>query len=62
MQARADGADGDVENYGDLLVGELFEIAEDDDFFEQEGKRFQAFMEGSEGLGPGEEFGGTFVG
>ena len=42
MQAGADGADGYGEDEGDLLVGELFELAEDDDLFEKERKVFPA--------------------
>lgn len=61
MQARANGADGDVEDEGDLLVGELFEFAEDDDLFEDEGERVEAFAEGSECFSARKRLAGAFV-
>jgi hypothetical protein len=54
MQAGADGANGDGEDEGDLLVGELLELAEDDDLFEEERKVFEPFADGGDGLGAGE--------
>jgi hypothetical protein len=62
MQAGADGADGDGEDEGDLLVGELLELAEDDDLFEEEGKVFESFADGGDGLGAGELLGWIVVG
>jgi hypothetical protein len=61
MQAGTDCADWDVEDEGDLLVGQLFELAEDDDLFEDDGQRVKAIAKYGEGFGAGEEFGGAFV-
>jgi len=62
MKAGADGANGDGEDEGDLLVGEILEFAEDDDLFEKERKVFESFADGGYGLGAGELFGRVVVG
>ena len=62
MQTGADGADGDGEDEGDLLVGKLFEVAEDDDLFEKKRKVFESFADGGDRLGASELFGWVVVG
>ena len=62
MEAGADGADGDGEDKGDLLIGELLEFAEDDDLFEKERKVFESFAYGGDVLGARELLGGIVVG
>ena len=62
VEARAHGADGDGEDEGDLLVGQLFEFAKDDDLFEEEREFVEAVADGGDGFGAGEVLGGVVVG
>jgi len=62
VEARAHGADGDGEEEGDLLVGQLFEFAKDDDLFEEEREFVEAVADGGDGFGAGEVLGGVVVG
>jgi hypothetical protein len=62
VEARAHGPDGDGEDEGDLLVGQLFEFAEDDDLFEEEWEFVEALADGGDGFGAGQVLGGVQVG
>jgi hypothetical protein len=62
MQAGADGADGDGENEGDLLVSEFLEFAEDDNLLEEEREIFESFANGGDGFGASELLGWIVVG
>ena len=61
MQARANGSDGDGEDESDLLVGELLELAEDDDLFEEQRKCIEAIAESGEGFGAGQVLGRPLI-
>ncbi len=57
-ETRHDGADGDAGDMGDLLIGEFFELTQDDHFAEFGRQGFEAALEGAEsGFGEEDGFG-----